>query len=419
MAGWVIIAAFFGLLGTWSFLAPLNGAIVANGFIKVETNRKSIQHLDGGIVRELRVREGDEVKKGQVLIVLDDTQARAERDVLREQYFALRAADARLQAEFAHAATLTFSADLASRHENAGEDLLLSGQQEQFKARADALEGQHRIIVEKIAQLEAQIEGSQAQMSAHRDQLESVKQEITTLAPLVDRGVISRPRLLQLQRTSASLEGQVGEFTSAIARARQAIAEQKQLSIQLEKDRSADVTRELRDNRAKLAEVMPRLMNADAALGRMEIRAPYEGRVIGLTVFSTGAVIGRGEKIMDIVPDHEALVVETQIGVEDIADLRAGMKAEIRLTAYRQRTTPVVYGEVAQVSADRLVDNRSGSPYYLATVRINDGELEQLPDIHLHPGMPTSVMIQTVERTAFDYLVGPLVSSFDRAFRQK
>jgi HlyD family type I secretion membrane fusion protein len=179
------------------------------------------------------------------------------------------------------------------------------------------------------------------------------------------------------------------------------------------------VTKDLRDTQALLLEVIPRLMNAKAALGRMEIRSPYTGQVVGLNVFAVGAVIQRGDKILDIVPDDDALTVEAQIAVDDISEVHPGMEAEIQLTAYKQRITPMIHGDVVQVSADRLTDNRTGLPYYTALVRINQKELAELPNVHLYPGMPARVMIPTVERTAFDYLVGPLAASFNTAFRQK
>jgi HlyD family type I secretion membrane fusion protein len=179
------------------------------------------------------------------------------------------------------------------------------------------------------------------------------------------------------------------------------------------------VTRDLRDTQAKLLEVIPKLANARAVLSRIEIRSPYAGRVVGLAVFSVDGVIGRGEKILDIVPDEEALVLEAQVAVEDISDVKPAMRAEVHLTAYKQRITPVVNGEVLQVSADRLVDQKTGQPYFVATIRLDRSQLAKLPHIQLYPGMPATVMIPTEERTAFDYLVDPLLQSFNHSFRQR
>jgi HlyD family type I secretion membrane fusion protein len=418
-AGLAILVIFFGGFGTWAATAPLNGAVVGNGVVKVEGNRKSVQHLDGGIVKELRVKEGDKVQADDILVLLDDTQARAEYEVLSQQFVVLRASEERLRAELTRAPQLVLPSDLQARREDPYVRTIWDGQVVQFESRRAALEGQRSIIREKVAQLKSQIEGGEAQVKAYNAQLASVVQERESIRPLVDRGLIARPRVLQLERTGSGLEGQIGETTSSIAKARQAIAEMMQQDLQLEHDRMTEVTRDLRDTQAKIVEVIPRLMNATAVLGRMEIRSPYAGQVVGLSIFSVGGVIARGEKIMDVVPDRDSLIVEAQVAVEDISDLQPKMRAEVHLTAYKQRINPVVQGEVIQVSADRLTDNRTGNPYYTAQVRLNAEDLAAMPNIQLYPGMPATVMVPTIERTALDYIVGPLVQSFNRAFRQR
>ena len=419
LAGWIIIALFFGVLGTWAMTAPLNGAVVATGVVKVEGNRKSVQHLDGGMVKELRVREGDKVKLGDVLIVLDDNQARAEFEVLSQQATVLRASEERLRAELTRAPAMSVPEDLHARMGESYVADIWKAQIRQFESRLAALEGQRGVIKEKIAQLEHQIVGGDAQVKAYRAQLVSTRQEIESIAPLVNQGLIARPRYLQLERSAAGLEGQAADTLANIAKLRQAIAEQTQQVAQLDNDRMTDVTKELRDTQAKLLEVIPRLVNAQAVLGRVQIRSPYAGRVVGLNVFSVGGVIGKGEKILDVVPDHDSLVVEAQVGVDDISDVHPNARAEVHLTAYKQRIIPIVHGDVIQVSADRLTDQRSGNPYYTALVRVDEQELARLPNIQLYPGMPAQVMIPTTERTAFQYIVGPLVMSFNQAFRQK
>ncbi|WLA68418.1 HlyD family type I secretion periplasmic adaptor subunit [Bradyrhizobium diazoefficiens] len=418
-AGWLIIASFFGGVGTWAVTAPLNGAVVGNAVVKVEGNRKSVQHLDGGIVKELHVREGERVNVGDLLIVLDETQARAEYDVLTQQYVVLRATEVRLLTELDHASTLAMPDDLKARSEDSYLKSVWNGQVSQFESRRAALEGQRSVIREKINQLGSQIVGAEAQVKAFTDQITSVKAEAKDIAPLVERGLIARPRILQLERTAYGLEGQIADATANIAKARQAIAEQEQQIAQLDNDRMTDVTKDLRDTQAKMLEVLPKAMNARAVLGRMEIRAPYAGRVVALTVFSVGGVIQRGEKILDIVPDQDLLTIEAQIAVEDISDIKPNMRAEVHLTAYKQRIVPIIHGDVIQVSADRLTDPKTNNPYYVAFVRIDESELATMPNIRLYPGMPATVMIPTIQRTAFDYIVGPLVMSFNHAFRQK
>jgi len=418
-AGWLIIAIFFGGVGTWAVTAPLNGAVVGNAVVKVDGNRKSVQHLDGGIVKELHVREGERVNVGDLLIVLDETQARAEYDVLTQQYVVLRATEVRLLTELDHGSTLVMPDDLKARSEDSYLKSVWNGQVSQFESRRAALEGQRSVIREKINQLGSQIVGAEAQVKAFTDQITSVKAEAKDIAPLVERGLIARPRILQLERTAYGLEGQIADAKANIAKARQAIAEQEQQIAQLDNDRMTDVTKDLRDTQAKMLEVIPKAMNARAVLGRMEIRAPYAGRVVALTVFSVDGVIQRGEKILDIVPDQDLLTIEAQIAVEDISDIKPNMRAEVHLTAYKQRIVPIIHGDVIQVSADRLTDPKTNNPYYVAFVRIDESELATMPNIRLYPGMPATVMIPTIQRTAFDYIVGPLVMSFNHAFRQK
>jgi epimerase transport system membrane fusion protein len=419
IGGWIIIGLFFGVFGAWAMTAPLNGAVVAEAIVKVEGNRKSVQHLDGGIVKELRVKEGDKVKAGDVLIVLDDNQARAEYEVLSQQYLILRLTEERLRTEYIRASELALPADLKDRANDPDVQSIWKGQIHQFESRAAALDGQRNVIREKIAQLESQIKGAEAQVQAYHKQYESVQKELASITPLVEKGLIARPRYLQLERSGVALEGQAAETLASIAKAREAIAEQTKQIAQLENDRLADIAKELRDTQAKLLEVIPRRANAQAVLGRVEIRAPYTGRVVGLNVFSVGGVINRGDKILDIVPEEESLTIDAQIAVEDISEVHPGMRADIHLTAYKQRITPVVRGEVIQVSADRLTDSRTGVPYYVALIRVDEKELAIIPTGRLYPGMPATVMIPTIERTAFDYVVGPLVMSFNRAFRQR
>ncbi|UWU74064.1 HlyD family type I secretion periplasmic adaptor subunit [Bradyrhizobium huanghuaihaiense] len=419
LAGWAIVAVFFGGLGAWALTAPLNGAVVANAVVKVEGNRKSVQHLDGGIVKDLRVREGDKVRSGDLLIVLDETQARAEYEVLTQQWAVLRATEVRLLTELDHGSGLVMPSDLKARSEDPYLKSVWNGQVSQFESRRAALEGQRSVIREKINQLGSQIVGAQAQVKSFTDQINSVHSEAKDIAPLVERGLIARPRILQLERTAYGLEGQIADSNANIAKARQAIAEQEQQMAQLDNDRMTDVTKDLRDTQAKILEVIPKAMNARAVLGRMEIRAPYSGQVVGLNVFSVGGVIQRGDKILDIVPEQDGLTIEAQVAVEDISDVHPNTRAEVHLTAYKQRIVPIIHGDVIQVSADRLTDPKSNNPYYTAFVRIDQDELAAMPNIKLYPGMPATVMIPTVQRTAFEYLVGPLIMSFNHSFRQK
>jgi HlyD family type I secretion membrane fusion protein len=294
-----------------------------------------------------------------------------------------------------------------------------AGQVKQFTARRDALEGQRNVIREKIKQLESQVDGAEGQVKWFAEQLTSVQKQIESIAPLVERQLLPRPRLLQLERSAFGLEGQIADAKASIAKFKQAQSEQQLQIAQLDNDRMSDITKDLRDTQAKLLEVIPKRINAEAVLSRIDIRSPYAGKVVGLAVFSRGAVIQRGEKIMDIVPDEEELIIEAQVPVEDISEVRPGMKADVHLIAYKQRIVPVIPGEVIHVSADRLVDQKSNQPYFIALVRLDEAELAKFPQVKLYPGMPATVIIPTEARTAFEYIVGPLVMSFNKAFRQR
>ena len=251
LTGWLIIATFFGGMGTWAATAPLNGAVIGNAVVKVDGNRKSVQHLDGGIVKELRVKEGDKVNAGDILVVLDETQARAEYDVLSQQYMVLRATEARLLTELDRGSELVMPEDLKSRQDSYLKSVW-NGQISQFESRRAAIEGQRSVIREKINQLGSQIVGAEAQVKAFTDQITSVHAEAKDIAPLVERGLIARPRILQLERTAFGLEGQIADANANIAKARQAIAEQQQQIAQLDNDRMAEVTKDLRDTQAKM-----------------------------------------------------------------------------------------------------------------------------------------------------------------------
>jgi len=230
---------------------------------------------------------------------------------------------------------------------------------------------------------------------------------------------VPRQRMLELERAAAALEGQAAEFSANVMRARQLIEELNLQIVQLQTDRTNQVENDLRDVQMRVLETVPRLQAARDTLERTQIRAPYSGYIVGLTAYSIGGVIARGEKIMDIVPDQDGLIVEATVNVDDIRDVRPGMRAEVRLTAYKQRTTPLIFGEVKRVSADRMTDTRTGAAFYLVQIKLDEQELKRNGDIKLVPGMAAEVSIPTGARTALDYLVRPLTDSLNRSFRER
>jgi epimerase transport system membrane fusion protein len=419
MAGAAIMAAFFLGLGGWAAFAPLNSAAVAPAVVKVEGNRKSVQHLEGGIVKELRVSEGDKVATEQTLILLDDTQARAAVDVYSKQYDELTAQEARLIAERDGAAAVQFPQALIARRAEPDVAAIIAGQTNLFKSRRTTLTGTVDVLRKKISQTQEQIVGLEGQAAAYKRQLQSTHNENHGLRDLFKKGYVPRQRMLELERSEAALEGQIAEVSSNILRARQSIEEVNVQIVQAQSDRLAQVANDLRDVQVKLLEIGPKVSSAKETLRRTEIRSPYAGVVVGLTAFSVGGVISPGEKIMDVVPEKGGLIVEATVAPEDVKDLHVGMRAEVHLTAYKQRTVPIIHGKVLQVSADRLTDTKTGAGYYLAQIKVDEQELAELKDVRLAPGMPALVMIPTGERSALDYLLRPLTDSLRKSFREQ
>ena len=418
-AGLAVLIIFFFGLGGWAAFAPLTGAVVAPAVVKVEGNRKTIQHLDGGIIKELLVKEGDHVEAGQTVVVLEDTQARAAVDVLSQQDDVLGAQEARLLAEREGTPTIAFPDELSARRDDPEIAKTLNTETKQFEIRRTGLDGQILVWQKKLKQLEEQIRGGEAQQLAVKESLQIISIELKDQNYLLEKGLTQRPRVLELERTASGLRGQQGDIAGGLARARQAIGEIELQMIQARNDRMIDVAKDLRAIQAKIADVKPRLQAARDVLDRTRLRSPYGGYVVDLSVFSVGGVIQRGDKIMDIVPSQNTLVADANINVDDIHDVHPGMRAELHFTAYKQRVVPIIHGDVVDVSADRLTDKRTGTPYYTALVRVDENELTASKQVVLTPGMAVTVMIPTKARTALDYLLGPVMASFDQSFRQR
>jgi membrane fusion protein, epimerase transport system len=418
-AGFGVIAVFFFGMGGWAAYAPLNGAVVAPAVVKVEGNRKTIQHLDGGIVKKLLVKEGDRVAIGQSLIILDDAQARAAVDMLSQQSYTLQAQKARLLAERDGDKAIGFPDELISQRDDSAISNILQTETKQFEIRRTSLQGQVSVLKQRITQLQEQITGAEAQQTAVKESLAIIAAELKDQNFLLEKGLTQRARVLELERTASGLRGQLGDLISGIAKVRQAIGEMEMQIIQARNVWTTEVAKDLHEAEAKLADVTPRLQAARDVLDRTNMRSPYAGNVVDLSIFSVGGVIQRGDKVMDIVPSQNGLVTEANINVDDIHDVHPGMRAELHFTAYKQRVIPMIHGDVIDVSADRLTDKRTGMPYYTALVRADDQELAASKDVQLYPGMAVTVMIPTKERTALDYLIGPIAASFDQSFRQK
>jgi HlyD family type I secretion membrane fusion protein len=414
----VIIGIFFGGFGAWAAWAPFASAVVAPAFVKVESNKKTIQHLEGGIVREINVREGARVERGEVLLRLDDTLSRSAHEVLLSQFDGLRAQEARLLAERDNS-EIEFPADLLRRQDRHEVRKIMDGERGQFRVRRASMDGQISILQQRIAQTREQIAGTEAQLAAQKRQLSLISDELRDTRELYKSGNTTLIRVRQLERAEAALEGQGGEYIATLGKLKEQIGEAERQIIQIANDQQAVIAKDLREVQTRIADVIPRLQATKSTLDRTDITASDAGFVVGLSTFTIGGVVKPGDTLLQIVPDRDVLVLEAQVRVEDIDQLRPGLEAVVHLTAFRERVTPIVQGVVTRVSADRLTDQRTGTPYYLIEVTIKMDEMTAERRKSLYPGMPAQVVIPFGERSALDYIVRPLGDSMIQVFREK
>ncbi|MEQ9642608.1 MAG: HlyD family type I secretion periplasmic adaptor subunit [Alphaproteobacteria bacterium] len=420
IAGTVVVGVFFVGFGGWAALAPLASAAIAPGIVSPDGSRKTVQHLEGGIIRDIRVKNDEMVKTGDVLVVLEDTQARAGYDLLQTQHDALAAHYARLSAEQIGADSLVFPEDLLARAQARPQIAdLVQGQRQFFTVRKQSLEERKAILGQQIRQLGAQITGLRDQIKARDREVALIKDEIVQVADLLKRGYERKPRLLALQRREAQIEGERAEHMGDIARARQTIDQAKLEIVNLETARQDEIAAEITRVRTELLAMQERLLASRDVLRRTEVVAPVDGRVVELRFKTSGGVVGPGEPILDIVPIRDELLVDARVSPLDIDVVRPGLEARVHLLAYRQRSLPQIGGIVRQVSADSILDQATGQRYFLARIEVDPDGLATLPEgVPLSAGMPAEVLIKTGERTLLNYLIEPLLDSVRRSFRE-
>jgi HlyD family secretion protein len=427
LAGLGITIVLVGGAGGWAATAQLAGAVIAQGTIVVESDVKKVQHPSGGVVGEIFVKEGSEVEEGQVVLRLDDTVTRSTLGVVQSQLDELTARQARLVAERDDADTIVFPAPLTARRDDASVATAIGGEEKLFESRASARRGQRSQLRERVAQTNEEIRGLSAQLAAKETELDLVAKELAGVTELYRKNLVSISRYSQLQRDETRLQGERGQFIADIARARGKISETELQIIQVDQDFRTDVLKDLREAQGKIAELKERLTGAEDQLKRVDLRAPQAGTVHQLTVHTVGGVIANGEVIMRIVPRADQLVIEAKVAPSDIDQVAWGATAAVRILAGNQRTAPVLTGEVTLVSADitreqpREQQNaaQSAQPYYTVRIGLPAAEVARLRDIHLVPGMPAEVFIQTHERTALQYLLKPLQEQIARTFRER
>jgi HlyD family type I secretion membrane fusion protein len=416
-AGFAVIAIGALSLGAWAAFAPLSGAVIAPGFVKVDLNRKVVQHQEGGIVRAIRVRDGDRVQLGQELMVLEDVRIDAQFDLLRTQLDAERAKAARLEAERAYAAKPVFPADLARRSDEKSVETL-AREAGLFRARRDAIETQVALLRRQIVESGEEAAALAVQLGAEERALRLQKDELAANERLLEQGYVQKTRLLTLQRAVAEYEARHGERRAELSKARQRVSELELRILSMRNAYAQSAADELKDTTARLFDLEERIRPSRDASERQKISAPIAGEVVGLRVFGGGAVIGPREVLMEIVPEDKRLIVEARIRPEDINHVRSGSPADIRLTAYKQRTTPLVQGSVTYVSADRMVETQTGAPYYVVHVDVPAQALAEAGNLRLQAGMPAEVFIRTDERSALDYMLAPITDYFRRGMRE-
>lgn len=420
LLGWAVLVLFFGGGGLWAWLAPIASAAVAPGVVGPEGKRKTIQHLEGGIIRAIHVQPGSLVRAGDPLVTLEDVRARSDHAVLQDQQRALQAAIARLEAELAGSDQLRFPPELEALRGEPGVARLLADQQGLFQTHSTVRAGRRRITTQRMVQLEAENDSLQQQIEAGTTQLELIATEIASVRKLVEKGLERMPRLLALQRTEAQIRGENAALRGRIASNTEAIAQARLENLTAEQQERQAVSHDLEDTRKRLDEVRNRLPLSEDALARTVLRAPVEGEVVELRATTVGGVVRPGEPILDLLPSRAELLIEAQLPPTAIKDVRRGLPARVVLTAYPQRNLPIIHGVVREVSADRLTDPRTGAPYFAAQVAVDADELAGLRgEVALMSGMPAEVMILTGERTFLDYLLRPLYDSVRKSFRER
>jgi HlyD family secretion protein len=418
--GSFVFLVFVVGFGVWSAMAPLAEAAIAPGVIKVEGNRRTVQHLEGGIVREILVRDGSKVEAGQVLMRLDDIQSDTTTEAQRAQRWALLAHDARLVAEIGGkpGAPIDFPPELLNSAHPRARDAV-RGQREVYEARTASLNSQLQVLRARIDQQQAAIRGAQGQIVATRNQLVLIRQEEQMRRGLVSQGLARIPDLLALQRAMAGLDGTLQELTGQIDRANATIAEAERQIQQVLDQRIQEVSTELREVRGRLAEAEEKLRAATDVQTRRDILAPESGTVVNSRFFTLGAVVKPGDPLLDIVPDQDRLVAEVNVQPSDIDVVFPGLQSEIRLPAFKQRLVPFLHGQVTWVAADVTTNEQTRQQYYRAYILIDREQLDRLPNVFLTPGMPVEAHVQIGERSFFRYMTQPIRDSFARAFREQ
>ncbi len=412
--GIVVLVITFGVFGLWAAFAPLDSAALAPGTVTVKNYRRTVQHLEGGIVREILVTEGQHVDAMEPLLIMDTTQSGAELDILRGQYFALSAIQSRLIAERNDLDTILLPEDLNSATDARAQEAI-QNETALFEARRQWRHGQIEVLEQRIVQLQSQITGLNSLITSKQDLIASYSEEIAELNDLLSEGYIDKMRLTDVKRSRTRTQGEVAEHQASVGQIHVRIGESRLEIAQMSKEFQTDVIDELGKVQASLFDTNERIRTLQYRVARAVVKAPIAGRVLGLKTHTVGGVIQSGAPLLDIVPANEELIVEAKVAPMDIDRVSIGTTADIRFSAFKSASTPVIKGVLTNISADSLIDEQTGFPYYLARVEITSEGRELLGDLKLVPGMPAEVLLKTGERTLLEYIIQPATNIFARS----
>ena len=414
--GLSLLILVFGGFGGWATLAPIEGAAVAPGTVTVRSYSKFIQHLEGGIIDEITVEDGAEVEQGEPILVLDSTQPKAQLDIANSQLIAMRALEMRLIAERDGLNTVNFPASFGESGESAPEEK--SAQKEIFNARKATREGRVDVLEQRIEQLQTQIVGVNALKLSKEKLAESFSEELVDVEELLKDGFSEKTRLRELERNIANLEGEAGDLSANIAGTEMRIGETRLEILQIQTEFLNEVVTELSQVQTNINDVTERIVALSDIVARTTIRAPESGIVNGLQIHTIGGVITPGMPILEIVPQKDDLIIEAQVSLNDIDRVAINQNATIRFSSFGSATVPTIYGKLINLSANRIVDEITGLPYYLARVEVTPEGIDELGDLILLPGMPAEVFISTGSRTMLEYLFKPFSNAMARSFRE-
>ena len=418
--GAAIIAIFVFGLGIWASVDKLATGITAVGEVRADTMRKTLRHREPGTVKQILVQEGQAVRAGQPLLLFNDVEARAAVEVLQNQYDTMVTQNARFMAEATGRPTLVFPADIMARIAEPGVAQLVRDQQFLYMSRQQLYQSQAAVLGQRVEQQQTQVQGQQAQLESVNEQQRLTLEELAGYRKLNEQGFAPKTLILRYERTMAELGGRKGQLLSEIARLRQQIGETRLQLAQLRNERQSQSAEGLRDSQNRLADVIPRLTAARQTFEATVVRSPVDGHIFNLTQFTVGGLIGAGETMMDVVPKGAPLTVTAMVRPEDVDEVHTGMPAKVRLTGLNQRFNDALDATVSMVAADRMTNEKSGVAFYRIDLRIDPGELAKLKKgVQMTPGMPASVTVVGGKRSVMSYLISPITTTLEDAFREE